>query len=42
MENFPEWGDRLTDKTHQILPPYFFYFKNKDKNKNGTQNLNFA
>jgi len=27
MENFPEWGDGLTKKTPQILPPFYFYFK---------------
>jgi hypothetical protein len=27
MEKFPEWGDGLTKKTPQILPPFYFYFK---------------
>ena len=25
----PEWGDGLTKKTPQILPPFYFYFQKK-------------
>lgn len=32
MVDLPEWGDRLSKETLQILPPFYFNFKKKEKN----------